>query len=349
MKHLLAALLFALPGAPAFAQAPALPPLHAQGPQIVDAAGRAVRLRGVNVGGWLLQESYMLRTDSLGSQGRIKRALLRTLPEAAVEQFYADYRASYVTQADINFLADQGFNCVRVPFHYDLLLTSAQRHARNQALATGNVAAYVQALAGYYDRNELFTSPDQAPGFALLDDVIQWCAARNMYVVLDLHAALVVPGTVPAADYDLGRNGQAYFDIYAEKTEGLQAPDPNAGGACRNDGVDLSANPAGPGFVVNHTAAGEWLSYAVSIAKPGLYAVRLRAANPTPRPVRLALTLDGAPLGTFELSGNVPATDWPLRPAAPGPLGLPAGPHTLRLTVNDAGPVLGSLSFEAAH
>lgn len=194
MKRLLLALAaLALRGAPAAAQV--LLPLHAQGPQIVDNAGREVRLRGVNVGGWLLQESYILKTDSLVAQGRIKRALLRTLPEAAVEQFYADYRARYVTQADINFIADQGFNCVRVPFHYDLLLTPAQRHARNKALATGDVAAYVGALAGYYDRNELFTQPDQVPGFALLDDVIRWCAARNVYVVLDLHAAPGGQGT----------------------------------------------------------------------------------------------------------------------------------------------------------
>ena len=602
MKRLLTALALVLLARLSPAQP--LPLLHADGPKIVDPAGREVRLRGVNVGGWLLQESYILKTDTLGSQGRIKRALLRTMPEADVEQFYADYRANYITQADINFIADQGFNCVRVPFHYDLLLTPAQRHARYQALATGDVPAYVQALAGYYDRNELFTNPEQAPGFAILDKIIEWCAARKMYVVLDLHAApggqgtdpnindnlapldlwkrhdakgrllyqdmtvrlweklaaryksnpavamydlinephnvdaahglsanhtelnalfsrlidavraqgdhhllllegngygndytnltpadlkindktnlvynahhywntndpqaadaknlnqlsliggmvrfraaqhvpvwvgetgensnewiaaayrafdaqgigwchwtfkrvdgrtslldvkpygsildaagraallrncqfancrvnrdvvdaltrelrtddtkpfaaLSLPGTVPAADYDLGRNGKAYFDSYAEKTGGLQAPAPNTGGAYRNDGVDLSANPAGPGFVVDHTAAGEWLNYTVRIGKAGPYVARLRAANPTPRPVRVALTLDGAPLGTFEVPGNAQATDWPL--SAKGPLALPAGPHTLRLTTGDAGAVLGGMSFEAAR
>ena len=601
MKRLLLALAaLALRGAPAAAQV--LPPLHAQGPQIVDNASREVRLRGVNVGGWLLQESYILKTDSLVAQGRIKRALLRTLPEAAVEQFYADYRARYVTQADINFIADQGFNCVRVPFHYDLLLTPAQRHARNQALATGDVAAYVGALAGYYDRNELFTQPDQAPGFALLDDVIKWCAARNVYVVLDLHAApggqgtdpnindnlapldlwkrrdakgrliyqditvrlwetlarryknnpavamydllnephnvdarhglspnhaelnalysrlidavraqgdrhllllegdgygndyanltpsdlkskdktnlvynahhywspndptatdpnnpnqvaaiggmvkfraaqhvpvwvgeigensnewlaeayrtldaqsigwchwtlkrvdgrpslldvkpygsildaagraallrnclfancqvnrdvvdaltrqlrtfatqpfvsLTVPGLVPAPDYDLGRNGQAYYDTYAEKTEGLQAPAPNAGGAYRNDGVDLSADPAGPGFVVSHTEAGEWLNYTVRIGREAPFAVVLRAANPTAQPARLALSLDGTRLGTFDVPAHAAAADWPL--AAKGPLPLPPGGHTLRLTVETAGAVLSGLTFKA--
>ncbi|MGI4887058.1 MAG: cellulase family glycosylhydrolase [Janthinobacterium lividum] len=602
MKRLLLVALaaLALPGAPAAAQG--LPPLHAQGPQVVDNAGREVRLRGVNVGGWLLQESYILKTDSLGSQGRIKRALLRTLPEAAVEQFYADYRARYITQADIDFIADQGFNCVRVPFHYDLLLTPAQRHARNQALATGNVAAYVGALAGYYDRNELFTQPEQAPGFALLDNVIKWCAARKMYVVLDLHAApggqgtdpnindnlapldlwkrrdakgrllyqdvtvrlwetlarrykntpavamydlinephnmnaahglsanhaelnalysrlitavraqgdhhllllegdgygnnyagltpaelkisdktnlvynahhywdtndpqaadatnpdqisriggmvkfraaqrvpvwvgeigensnewlaaayraldaagigwchwtlkrvdgrtnlldvkpygsildadgraallrnclfancqvnrdvvdaltrqlgnyatqpfvsLTVPGVVRAPDYDLGRNGQAYFDTYAEKTEGLQAPAPNAGGAYRNDGVDLDPDPAGPGFVVSHTAAGEWLNYTVRVGREAPFAAVLRAANPTAQPARLALSLDGTRLGTFDVPANAAAADWPL--AAQGPLPLPPGNHTLRLTVETPGAVLSSMTFKA--
>lgn len=164
--------------------------LRADGPTIVDASNRPVVLRGINVGGWLLQESYILETDSLNSQWRIQQAMLRTMPEAAVEDFYRQYRANYITKADIDFIAKQGFNCVRLPFHYDLFLTAQQRRARTKALQNPkNVDGYVQALSTWYDQNQLFTDPKALDGFRIIDDVLNWCAANKLYVVLDLHAA----------------------------------------------------------------------------------------------------------------------------------------------------------------
>jgi endoglucanase len=178
------------------AQAQKLSWLRAQGPTLVNASGREVVLRGFNVGGWLLQESYILHTDSLNSQWRIKQALLRTIPEAEMEDFYRQFRAGFITKADIDFIANQGFNCVRLPFHYDLFLTAAQRHARTQALRSpGNVAGYVQQLSTWYDQNQLFTDSKNLEGFRLIDKVIDWCAANNMYVILDLHAAPGGQGT----------------------------------------------------------------------------------------------------------------------------------------------------------
>jgi aryl-phospho-beta-D-glucosidase BglC (GH1 family) len=164
--------------------------LHTQGPALLNAQNQPVVLRGVNLGGWLLQESYILRTDSLNAQWRIQQGLLRTMPEAAVEDFYRRYRAGFITKADIDFIARQGFNCVRLPFHYDLFLSTAQRRARTRALQhPRNIEAYVQALSTWYDRNQLFEDAENLEGFRLIDDVLGWCAANNLYVVLDLHAA----------------------------------------------------------------------------------------------------------------------------------------------------------------
>lgn len=164
--------------------------LHTQGIALLNARNQPVVLRGLNVGGWLLQESYILRTDSLNAQWRIQQAMLRTMPEAAVEDFYRRYRAGFVTKADIDFIARQGFNCVRLPLHYDLFLTAAQRRARTQALQNPhNIAAYVQSLSTWYDQNQLFTDTNKLEGFRLIDDVLRWCAANRLYVVLDLHAA----------------------------------------------------------------------------------------------------------------------------------------------------------------
>ena len=181
------------------AQAQKLSPLHAEGPRMVDATGREVVLRGYNVGGWLLQESYILGTDTLNSQWRIKQGLLRTMPEAEMEAFYRQYRQQFITKADIDFLARQGFNCVRLPLHYDLFLTPEQRHARTTVIRDpendATLDAYVQQLSQWYDANELFTKPRQLDGFRYIDDVVKWCAANHMYVVLDLHAAPGGQGT----------------------------------------------------------------------------------------------------------------------------------------------------------
>ncbi|UYZ63124.1 cellulase family glycosylhydrolase [Hymenobacter weizhouensis] len=189
-------LLLAVAG-PATAQRLGL--LRANGPRIVDAAGREVVLRGYNVGGWLLQESYILGTDTLNSQWRIQQGLLRTLPEAEVEDFYRQYRANFITKADIDFLARQGFNCVRLPLHYDLFLTPTQRRARTAVARNPHnpqqLDAYVQQLSTWYDQNQLFNPAQQLDGFRFIDDMVKWCAANKLYLILDLHAAPGGQGT----------------------------------------------------------------------------------------------------------------------------------------------------------
>lgn len=176
-----------------------LSPLHASSTRVVDAAGREVVLRGYNVGGWLLQESYILGTDTLNSQWRIQQGLLRTMPEAEVEEFYRQYRKSFITKADIDFLAKQGFNAVRLPFHYDLFLTPTQRRARTAVIrnprSEAQLSAYVEQLSTWHDQNQLFTDAADLEGFRFIDDVVNWCAANKMYVILDLHAAPGGQGT----------------------------------------------------------------------------------------------------------------------------------------------------------
>jgi hypothetical protein len=91
-------------------------------------------------------------------------ALVRELlgPEKA-ETFWRQYRANYVTKADIHLLKQAGFNSLRVPMHYK------------------------------------FFEGDSAEGFQLLDNVVEWCKAEGIYVILDLHAA---PGGQTGANID---------------------------------------------------------------------------------------------------------------------------------------------------
>ncbi|UOQ96439.1 cellulase family glycosylhydrolase [Hymenobacter sp. 5317J-9] len=196
----LLALALALPGllAPASAQSF----LHAAGPKIVNADNQEVLLNGVNLGGWALQEGYIVKPGWPGingrqTQGTVKKTLYDLgMSDADVEAFYQSYRDNFITRADIDFLASKGFNCVRLPLHYDLFLTPTQRAMRNSVLrGTTSYAAYVSALTGWYNTNQLFVDSANMEALHLIDNVLAWCAANNMYVVLDLHATPGSQGT----------------------------------------------------------------------------------------------------------------------------------------------------------
>ncbi len=83
-----------------------------------------------------------------------------------------------------------------------------------------------------------------------------------------------VPGLIFAADYDLGRPGEAYHD------QSTNSP-ANSGGVYRNDAVDIeTCNDAPPniGYDVAWLDPGDWMKYTVVPVGPGPYAVSARVA-----------------------------------------------------------------------
>ena len=176
--------------------------LHATGPKILNASNQEVLLNGVNLGGWALQEGYIIKPGWPGingrqTQGMVKKTLYNLgMSDAEVETFYQSYRNNFITKPDIDYIASKGFNCVRLPLHYDLFLTPSQRAVRNSVLrGTTSYAAYVSALTSWYDAKQLFVDPANMEALRLIDNVLGWCAANNLYVILDLHAAPGSQGT----------------------------------------------------------------------------------------------------------------------------------------------------------
>ncbi|SFE40968.1 Por secretion system C-terminal sorting domain-containing protein [Chitinophaga sp. CF118] len=210
LNSLLLLLALCLGIAPAFSQ---LTRLRADGKKIVNASGQEVILKGVGLGGWLLQEGYMIKEgySGGGTQWSIKKRLYdQGQTDAQVEAFYQSWRDNFITKTDIDYIASLGFNCVRLPMHYDLFLTSSQRAVRNGvARNAGNYESYVSSLTSWYNGNTLFTDPN-LEGFRLADSVLKWAAANNMYVILDLHAA---PGG-QGSDQNIA-------DIFDGKQQGL--------------------------------------------------------------------------------------------------------------------------------
>src|SRR5713101_3302645 len=127
---------------------------HTEHKQIVDAGGKALLVRATNLGNWMVPEGYMWLFDGgPQSPSEIRALVLELLGPEGSEAFWQKYRENYVTREDIALLHRAGFNAIRVPLHYGLF------------------------------------ESDDAEGFKLLDSLIGWSRAENLYVLLDLHAA----------------------------------------------------------------------------------------------------------------------------------------------------------------
>jgi endoglucanase len=61
--------------------------LKAQGKIIVNGEGEKFILRGMGIGGWMLQEGYMFKLSHLGQQYKIKEKIKELVGEEKTKQF----------------------------------------------------------------------------------------------------------------------------------------------------------------------------------------------------------------------------------------------------------------------
>ncbi len=155
--------------AAAHAETPA-PFARVDGTRILGTDGKPLLLRGMNLGNWLVPEGYMFRFEKGPQSAAQIEELFRDLvgPEAA-RAFWKQWRDTYVTRDDIQYLKRIGLNSVRVPFHYRVLASDGE------------------PVVWHED------------GFALLDRVIAWSREAGLYVILDMHCA---PGGQTGANID---------------------------------------------------------------------------------------------------------------------------------------------------
>lgn len=126
---------------------------------ILDGDGNKIILKGYGLGGWLVPEGYMLRTPGYGSPTSIRNQIIDLIGAEETQRFFERYRQNYVAEADIELIAEWGFNSIRLPFHYQ------------------------------------FFSPIDSPGvfieagFNIIDTLLVWCKRNNLYLILDMHCA----------------------------------------------------------------------------------------------------------------------------------------------------------------
>ena len=140
--------------------------LHRNGQNIVDGNEENIVLLGLGLGGWMVQEGYMLKTGSFaGPQYVIKQKITELIGAKNTAEFYDVYKANGITKKDIDSLAAWGFNSIRLPMHYNLYTLPVEQ----------------ETIAGMNTWLE--------EGFNMTDELLGWCAANKIYLILDLHAA----------------------------------------------------------------------------------------------------------------------------------------------------------------
>jgi aryl-phospho-beta-D-glucosidase BglC (GH1 family) len=140
--------------------------LRTEGKAIVNENQDTILLRGMGLGGWMLQEGYMLQTAGFANpQHEIRETIEELIGEAATDLFYEAWLANHVRKADIDSLKSWGFNSVRLPMHYNLFTLPIEDEP------TPGEHTWL------------------TKGFELTDSLISWCKQNEMYVILDLHAA----------------------------------------------------------------------------------------------------------------------------------------------------------------
>src|SRR5437763_13247540 len=91
--------------------------LHAKDKSIVNEKGESVLLRGIGLGGWMLQEGYMLHVNSEGQQNKIRSRIIDLIGEAKTQEFYNAWLSDHTRKIDIDSMKAWGFNSVRLPMH----------------------------------------------------------------------------------------------------------------------------------------------------------------------------------------------------------------------------------------
>lgn len=165
--------------------------------QIVDGSGKEIILRGIGLGGWMLQEGYMLQING-GIQHEIKARITDLIGKENCDKFYDLWLQNHTTKADIDSLAKWGFNSVRLVLHYNLFTLPVEDEP-------------VKGQHTWLPK-----------GFELTDNLLSWCKANNIYVILDLHAAPGSQGKQPTiSDYDKSKPSLWESDLNRQKTIAL--------------------------------------------------------------------------------------------------------------------------------
>lgn len=176
--------------------------LHTDGRRMVNGDGKTVVLRGWGMGNWMNPEGFMIggvplfvenadfNDFALPRRFERGRTMETTVRELCGSKYARDYcirwAKNYVTEEDIRLMAKMGYNSVRLPISSRLFLA---------------------------EEPEIIWVED---GFAILDQVLDWCEKYKIYAILDMHGA---PGGQSALACDDGLDNRPHMFTESESRE----------------------------------------------------------------------------------------------------------------------------------
>jgi hypothetical protein len=151
--------------------------LKADGKVLRDHAGKGdvVTLRGTNIGGWQVMESWFCPTNASDQKTAIK-VLTERFGKEKAEELFKVYETAWFEEQDFELIKELNFNVIRLPISYYNLLD---------------------------DEGKL-----RADTLETLDWFVDECGKRDIYVILDLHAA---PGSQNGRDHSGDKSGSVLF------------------------------------------------------------------------------------------------------------------------------------------
>ena len=154
--------------------------LRTLGKKIINSDSEEVLLKGVGLGGWMLQEGYMMNSSGAAdTQHEFMERLTALVGAESTAEFYTNWRNNFVTKQDVDSIAKFGYNSIRLPMHYNLFTLPIEE----------------EPVEG---ENTWLTL-----GFEMVDALLTWCESNEIYLILDLHAAPGGQGKDAAiSDYD---------------------------------------------------------------------------------------------------------------------------------------------------
>lgn len=134
--------------------------------KLVNEDGDKIVLNGINIGNWLLWETWMgfvpEYTDDWAHYDTLE-VLTERFGEEKTAEIEKAFMDNFITEDDIAQIEKLGFNCVRVPFWY--------RNFMNE------------------DGTWLTNDHNDNPGFKRIDWLIETCEKYGIYIILDMHGA----------------------------------------------------------------------------------------------------------------------------------------------------------------
>jgi glucan 1,3-beta-glucosidase len=127
---------------------------------------RYQKIRGVNLGGWLVLEKWMTPSMFEGLQATDETTLSAELGPLTQERLQEHWQ-TFITEEDFAWLANVGINAVRIPVGHWLFGSGYPYHPK-------------------YGENR---EPFAVGGVDILDQAFRWAEKHGLLVVVDLHAA----------------------------------------------------------------------------------------------------------------------------------------------------------------